>query len=52
MIKGSEEAQEEEDFRGNKQDYSVSEPFLDGRGVVTLECAFSYNVSSSLVHGE
>lgn len=52
MVEGSEEAQEEKDFGGDKKDYTVSEPFLDWWCVVALKCAFSYNVSSSLTHGE
>lgn len=50
MVKGSEESQEEEYFRGNKQNYTESKSFLDGGGVVTLESTFSDDVSSSLVH--
>lgn len=51
MIESSEEAQEEENFRGDEKDYAVAKAFLNGRGVVALECPFSYNVSSSLIHG-
>lgn len=50
MVEGSEESQEKENFRGNKEDYSVSKAFLDRRGVVSLECPLSNDISSSLVY--
>ena len=48
MVEGPEEACKEENFRSNEEDYSVSEAFLDWRGVVALKCSFSDDVSSSL----
>lgn len=51
MIECSEEANEEENFGEDKEDYSISQAFLDDGCVVSLESAFSYNVSSSLVYG-
>lgn len=52
MIKGPEEACEEEDFGGDKQDHAVPEALLDRRGVVALECSFSDDIPSSLIHRE
>lgn len=50
MIKGSEETEEKEYFGCNKENYSVAEPFLDGGCVVSLICAFSDDISSSLIY--
>lgn len=52
MVKGSKEADEEEDFRGDEEDYSISKAFLDRGCMVTLEGTFSDDVSSSLEHSK
>lgn len=52
MVECSEKARKEEHFRGNEEDYAVSEAFLDGRCVVSLECSLADNVASSLVYGQ
>lgn len=51
MVESSEESQEEENFRGDKQNHSVAKTLLDRRSVVSLESALSNNIPSSLVHG-
>ena len=50
MVEGSEEAEEEEYFGCNEENHSVAESFLDGGCVVPLVCAFSDDISSSLIH--
>ena len=50
MIKGSEEACEEENFGSNKENHTVAKAFLDRGCVVALECSLSNNVSSSLIY--
>lgn len=52
MVEGSEKTKEEKYLRGNKKDYTITKAFLNRGCVVALEGAFSYDVSSSLVHGE
>lgn len=52
MIECSEEAEEEEYFGGDKEDYSVPKAFLNGRCMVSLKCTFSDYVSSSLAYSQ
>lgn len=50
MVECSEKSGKEQDFRDNKEDYSITEAFLDSWSMVSLEGAFSDNISSSLVY--
>ena len=52
MVESSEKARKEEDLRDDKQDHTISEALLDRGCMVALKCAFSDNVSSSLVYCE
>ena len=52
MVEGPEKACEEEYFRDDKENYSITETFLNDRRVVTLECAFSNNISSPLIYSQ
>lgn len=52
MVECSEEACKEKYFGDDKQDYSVTQAFLDNRRVVSLIGAFSDYITSSLEHGE
>lgn len=52
MVKGPEEPKEEEDFRGNEKDYTITEALLNRGCVVTLVCAFSHDIPSSLIYCE
>jgi hypothetical protein len=52
VVKGSEEAREEEDFGGNEENHTIPQTFLNRRCMVALECSFSDDISSSLIHGQ
>lgn len=50
MVECSEESGKEEYFRDNEKDHSVSKSFLYNRGVMSLICSFTDDVSSSLIY--